>query len=111
MRGIARRAALSTAVLGIVALGAGCAQLAGIEETTCSVRHAYACKCACTGGGESFSLNNDVCLPESLNPALNPDLLHKFVKAEGRAYNANRSHNREIVTDDFVGGAGKHVAA
>ena len=79
MRGIARRAALSTAVLGIVALGAGCAQLAGIEETTCSVRHAYACKCACTGGGESFSLNNDVCLPESLNPALNPDLPPDFV--------------------------------
>ena len=79
MRGIARRAALSTAVLGIVALGTGCAQLAGIEETTCSVRHAYACKCACTGGGESFSLNNDVCLPESLNPALNPDLPPDFV--------------------------------
>jgi len=79
MRGIARRAALSTALLCVVALSAGCAQLAGIEETTCSVRHAYACKCACTGGGESFSLNNNVCLPESLNPALNPDLPPDFV--------------------------------
>jgi hypothetical protein len=79
MRSIARQVAVPAALLGIVALSGGCAQLAGIEETTCSVRHAYACKCACTGGGETFSLNNDVCLPESLNPALDPDLPPDFV--------------------------------
>src|SRR5215813_7791776 len=79
MRFIARQARIPAALLCIAALSAGCAQLAGIEETTCSVRHAYACKCACTGGGESFSLNNDVCLPKSLNPALNPDLPPDFV--------------------------------
>jgi hypothetical protein len=76
MLGIARQAAVPAALLCIAALGAGCAQLAGIEETTCSVRHAYACKCACTGGGETFSLNNNVCLPESLNPVPPRKLLH-----------------------------------
>src|SRR5262245_37983206 len=78
MRFIARQARIPAALLCIAALSTGCAQLAGIEETTCSVRHAYACKCACTGGGETFSLNNDVCLPASLNPALNPDLPPDF---------------------------------
>src|SRR5262249_72192 len=79
MRFIARQARIPAALLCIAALSAGCAQLAGIEETTCSVRHAYACKCACTARAEPFSPNNDWCPPESLTPALNPDLPPAFV--------------------------------
>src|SRR5262249_5318934 len=76
---IARRAGIPASLMCIATLTAGCAHLAGIEDATCSVRHVYACKCACTGGGQTFSLNNDVCLPESLNPALNPHLPPDFV--------------------------------
>src|SRR5262249_6216659 len=73
------RSVVAAALLALAALGPGCAQLAGIEETSLGPKHAYACKCACTGGGESFSLNSNVCVPANLNPALNPDLPSDFV--------------------------------
>jgi len=79
MRHITRSVVVAAVMAAIAALSAGCAQVFGIEETTCSVRHAYACKCACTGGGQSFSLDNNVCLPANLNPALDPNLPPDFV--------------------------------
>ncbi len=79
MSDTSRYVVVPAALLWLAALSSGCAQLAGIEETTCSVRHAYACKCACRGDGQSFSLDSNVCVPESLNPTLNPALPPDFV--------------------------------
>src|SRR5215831_16856786 len=67
------------ALLWAAAALSGCAQLAGIEETSLGPKHAYACKCACSAGGETFSLNSNVCVPPELNPALNPALPAGFV--------------------------------
>ena len=42
---------------------------------------AYTCDCTCNGGGQSFDFSSNVCLPDDLNPAINPNLPPDFVPA------------------------------
>src|SRR5262249_52319312 len=69
------------ACLVAAVVSAGCNQIFGITPTHLSDRHAYGCNCTCTGGAQPFTVKNDVCLPEALNPALNPALPSGFVPA------------------------------
>jgi hypothetical protein len=78
-RGVARDILIPVGLLWIATLSAGCNQIFGITETTLAPRDSYTCECACNGGGQSFSISSDVCLPEDLNPALNPSLPPDFV--------------------------------
>src|SRR5262245_50298465 len=81
MRGISRfRAILLPAVLlSAAALNIGCNQIFGLDETSLAPQRAYTCECSCSGGGQSFNLDSDVCLPPELNPALNPALPADFL--------------------------------
>src|SRR5262245_21535814 len=65
-------------LLSIAVLGGGCNQIFGIDETSLAPPRSYACECSCTGGGQTFDVNNEVCLPEALNPGINPDLPSDF---------------------------------
>jgi hypothetical protein len=79
MRDLVRGLLAPVGLLWIATLSAGCNQIFGITETTLAPRDSYTCGCTCTGGGQSFSINSNVCLPEALNPALNPNLPPDFV--------------------------------
>jgi hypothetical protein len=87
-----KRFSVFAIALCIAAASAGCNQIFGINETTLSETRAYSCDCVCTGGGQSFDVNNNVCTPESLNPALNPNLPSDFVP--GAADLQNDCHTR-----------------
>src|SRR5512144_266660 len=73
------RIVVPAAVLLAAVLATGCNQIFGIDETQLSPEHAYSCDCSCTGGGQVFTVDSNVCLPEALNPALNADLPDDFV--------------------------------
>jgi hypothetical protein len=73
-----RRICALAAFLCMAAAGAGCNQVFGLNETELSPRRAYSCECSCNGGGQTFDVNSNVCLPPELNPALNPDLPDDF---------------------------------
>src|SRR5262249_24675569 len=76
---ITRRVSVPAAWLWLAALlRAGCNQIFGINETTLSERRAYGCECTCSGGGQTFNVDSNVCIPEALNPALNPSLPADF---------------------------------
>ena len=78
MRGNSRAILVSVALLSAAVFNLGCNQIFGLDETELAPQHAYTCECACSGGGQSFSLDNDVCLPTELNPGINPDLPEDF---------------------------------
>ena len=77
----ARGLLVPVGLLWIATLSAGCNQIFGLDETTLAPPDAYTCECTCNGGGQSFDLSSNVCLPEELNPAINPSLPPDFVPA------------------------------
>ena len=81
MRDLARGLLVPVGLLWIAVLNAGCNEIFGLTPTTLAPPDAYTCGCTCNGGGQSFELNTNVCLPENLNVALNPNLPPDFVPA------------------------------
>ena len=79
MRDLARSLLVPVGLLWIAVLNAGCNQIFGITPTTLAPPDAYTCGCTCNGGGRSFNLSTNVCLPEDLNAAINPSLPPDFV--------------------------------
>ena len=81
MRDLARGLLVPVGLLWIAVLNAGCNEIFGITPTSLAPPDAYTCGCTCNGGGQSFDLNTNVCLPENLNVALNPNLPPDFIPA------------------------------
>ena len=81
LRELARGVLVPVGLLWIAALSAGCDRTFGITPTELAPPDAYTCDCTCNGGGQSFDLSSDVCLPEDLNPAINPNRPPDFVPA------------------------------
>jgi len=80
-RDLARGLLVPVGLLWIAALSAGCNSIFGITPTSLAPPDAYTCECTCNGGGQSFDLSSNVCLPDDLNPAINPSLPPDFVPA------------------------------
>jgi len=81
LRDLARGVLAPVALLWIATLSTGCNQIFGITPTELAPPDAYTCDCTCNGGGQSFDLSSNVCLPDDLNPAINPNLPPDFVPA------------------------------
>jgi len=81
LRDLARGILVPVMLLWIAALSAGCNEIFGLTPTELAPPDAYTCDCACNGGGQSFDLSSNVCLPDELNRAINPNLPPDFVPA------------------------------
>ena len=83
MRGNSRAILVSVALLSAAVFNLGCNQIFGLDETEPRPNTPIRAS-ACSGGGQSFSLDNDVCLLAELNPGINPDLPEDFRRRRTR---------------------------